>query len=77
MTVFPFGHSILFWCLWARGLVNNPMDLKKLLEHMINILPPIVRTKDFNGAMILCLNKITKGLKSRKDFIFGFKKSNP
>ncbi|KAM7525605.1 hypothetical protein LguiA_015507 [Lonicera macranthoides] len=64
VTIFFFRNSILFWCLWTRCLVNNAMCLKIFAKSAINIFSPIIRPKNFNGAIILCMNEIAKGLES-------------
>lgn len=48
--------------------MNYLMSLEKLLEVMIDILPPIIRTKDFDLFIVLGLNETPESLKCRKTF---------
>ena len=44
-AIFPFCHSILLGCVWARGLMHKAFLFKELLHVEINVFYTIINSK--------------------------------
>ena len=57
--------------------MDDTVSLEELIKIMVEKFPAIVRPKNLNSGMKLCLHHVIKLLKLGTDFPFSFEKGNP
>ena len=77
VTKFAFSYTVLLWCVWTSGFMNNAMALKEGGEGRVNVITGIVRAKATDGGRELSLDERVKLGNNGGNIRFVFYKVSP
>ena len=68
--VFPFIYAILLKGIWTSGLMNNPSLGTKVLEIIVDVLPPMVGSENLDFFIELGFHHLVKSCEFLRKFRF-------